>query len=143
MRKGEEDQGTILLRYGKAILLGGGTAFLTCVLFLLLAAFGVSRGLISAELRYQLTVVSCVLGGFIGGIFAVQRCHSRGVFIGMAVGGVLFLLQLTLGLLLYKDVSLESGGIGLLCGGICGGAAAGILSGGGQRNRKTKKRRRG
>ena len=45
MRKSEEDQGTVLLRYGKAILLGGGIAFLTCVLFLLLAAFGVSTAL--------------------------------------------------------------------------------------------------
>lgn len=143
MRKSEEDQGTVLLRYGKAILLGGGIAFLTCVLFLLLAAFGVSRGLIGAELRYQLTVVGCVLGGFIGGVFAVRHCHSKGGFVGIAVGAVLFLLQLTLGLLLYKDISLESGGIGLLCGAICGGAAAGILSGGGRKSTKTKKRRRG
>ena len=143
MRKGEEDQGTVLLRYGKAILLGGGIAFLTCVVFLFLAAFGVSRGLIGAELRYQLTVVGCVLGGFVGGMFAVRRCCSRGVFIGIAVGGVFFLLQLTLGLLLYKDVSLENGGIGLFCGAICGGTAAGILGGGGRKKSKTKKRRRG
>lgn len=143
MRKSEEDQGTILLRYGKAILLGGAAAFLTCVLFLFLAAFGVSRGLISGELRYQLTVVGCVLGGFTGGIFAVRRCSGRGVFVGLAVGIVLFLLQLTVGLLFCKDISLESGGVGLLCGGVCGGAAAGILSGGGRKTTKTKKRRRG
>lgn len=143
MRKNEEDQGTILLRYGKAILLGGVAAFLTCVLFLFFAAFGISRGLISGELRYQLTVVGCVLGGFTGGIFAVRRCGGRGLFVGLAVGVVLFLLQLTIGLLLNKDVSLESGGVGLLCGGLCGGAAAGILSGGGRKTAKAKKRRRG
>lgn len=143
MRKGEEEQGAVLLRYGKAILVGGAVAFLTCVLFLLLASVGVSRGLIGSELRYQLTVVGCVLGGFAGGVFAVRSCRGRGLFVGVAVGGVLFLLQLTLGLLIYKDVSLESGGAGLLCGALCGGAAAGILSGGGRKSTKSKKRRRG
>lgn len=143
MRKGEEDQGTVLLRYGKAILLGGGVGFLSCLLFMLLASVGVSKGLIGGELRYQLTVVGCVLGGLIGGIFAVRGCRGRGLFVGLAVGGVFFLLQLTLGLLIYKDISMESGGVGLLCGALCGGAAAGILSGGGRKTSRSKKRRRG
>ncbi len=141
MRKSEEDQGTMLLRCGKAVLLGGVAAFLTCLGFLLLAAFGVSGGLISADLRYQLTVVGCVLGGFAGGLFAVRRCPARGLIVGLAVGAVLFLLQLTLGLLIYNEISLESGGVGLLCGALCGGAAAGILGGGGRRSVKGKKRR--
>ena len=144
MRKGEEDQGTILLRYGKAILIGGVIGFVTCLLFLLLAAFGVSRGLIGGELRYQLTVVGCVLGGFVGGMFAVRSCPARGLFVGLAVGGALFLLQLTLGLLIYKNASLENGGVGLLCGALCGGAAAGILGGGGgHKPAKRKKGKRG
>jgi len=143
MRKSEEDQGTMLLRYGKAVLLGGAAAFVTSLVFLLLAALGVSRGLIGGELRYQLTVVACVLGGFIGGLCAVRRCPTRGLFVGLAVGGVLFLLQLTLGLLLYEEISLESGGVGLLCGALCGGAAAGILGGGGKKTVRGKKRRRG
>ncbi len=143
MRKNEEEQGTMLLRYGKAVLLGGAAAFLTCLAFLLIAAFGVSRGLVSGELQYQLTVVGCVLGGFVGGVFAVRRCPARGLFVGLAVGGVFFLLQLTLGLLIYNNISLENGGVGLLCGALCGGAAAGILGGGGKRSAKGKKRRRG
>lgn len=143
MRKSEEDQGTILLRYGKAVLLGGVIAFLTCLLFLLLAAVGISRGMLSAELRYQLTVVGCVLGGFTGGVFAVRSCCTRGLFVGLATGCVFFLLQLTLGLLFYKDISPEGGGVGLLCGALCGGAAAGILSGGRRKPTKTKKRRKG
>lgn len=143
MRKGEEDQGTILLRYGKAILLGGVVGFLSCVLFLILASIGVSKGLIGAELHYQLTVVGCVLGGLIGGVVAVRGSRGRGLLVGLAVGIVFFLLQLTLGLLIYKDVSLESGGVGLLCGALCGGAAAGILSGGSRKTSKSKKRRRG
>ena len=54
---------------------------------------------------------------------------------------VKFLLVLTLGALCFRDVSLESGGIGLLCGSLCGGAAAGLL-GSGNRGSKRKKRRK-
>lgn len=141
-RKNEEDQGAVLLRYGKAVLLGGGAAFLVGLGILFLASLGVSHGLLDGALRYQLTVVSCVLGSFAGGIFAVRSSPARGLFVGMAVGGVLFLLQLSLGLVLYGGLSMESGGFGLLFGDLCGGAAAGILTGGGRkRSRKGKKRR--
>ncbi len=143
MRKGEEDQGTMLLKYGKAILLGGAAACLIWVGVLVLTAVGISRGALGAELRYQITVVGCVLGGFAGGLFAVRRCPGRGLFVGVAVGAVLFLLQLTLGLLIYNEISPEGGGVGLLCGALCGGAAAGILGGGGKKSVKRKKRKRG
>ena len=143
MRKNEEDQGAVLLRYGKAILFGGVAAFITGLALLLLAALGVSRGILDGGLRYQLTVVSCVLGSFAGGIFAVRNSPARGLFVGLSVGGVLFLLQLSLGLLLFDGFSLESGGVGLLFGDLCGGAAAGILGGGGKRKSgvRAKKRR--
>lgn len=141
-RKNEEDQGAVLLRYGKAVLLGGGGAFLVGLGILFLASLAVSHGLLDGGLRYQLTVVSCVLGSFAGGIFAVRSTPARGLFVGLAAGGVLFLLQLSLGLILYGGLSLESGGFGLLFGDLCGGAAAGILAGGGKkRGRKGKKRR--
>ena len=143
MRKTEDDQGALLLCYGKAILLGGAAAFGVGLALLFLAAVGISRGLLDAGLRYQLTVVSCVLGSFLGGVFAVRRSPARGLFVGLAVGAVLFLLQLSISLLLFEGFSLENGGLGLLFGDICGGAAAGILSGGGKRKKggKAKKRR--
>ena len=143
MRKNEENQGTVLLRYGKAVLIGGAVAFITGLILLLLAAFGVSRGILEGGLRYQLTVVSCVIGSFTGGIFAVRNSPARGLFVGLAVGTVLFVLQLSLGLLLFEDFSLKSGGVGLLFGDLCGGSAAGILGGGGKKKRggRTKKYR--
>lgn len=143
MHKNEDDQGVKLLRYGGKVMLGGGLAFGISLLLLFLAAVGISGGLVAVDLREQLSVVACVLGGFLGGLFAVRRCPARGLLIGVSVGAVLFLLQLTLGLLLYDTLSLENGGIGLLCGDICGGAAAGILGGGGRRPPQKKKRRRG
>lgn len=144
MRKNEEDQGKLLLQCGKLILLGGLTAFLMCTVLLFLVSVGISEGLISMSLQYRLTVVICVLSSFLGGVMVVRQCPGRGLLVGIAVGAVLFLIQLSVGLVLYDTFSLENGGIGLLCGGLCGGAAAGILSGGGKgrTQRKTPKRRR-
>ena len=142
MRKNEEDQGSRLLAYGKAILLGGTGAFGLCVLLLLLTAIGISQGLLDAALRDQITVVVCVISSLFGGLFAVRQSPSRGLLIGLAVGAVLFLLQLTLGVLIYDTFSLENGGIGLMCGALCGGAAAGILGGGGKRRSGRGKKRR-
>lgn len=139
MRKGEEDQGAKILQYGKALLLGAMCAFLTGILFLFLTAAGVSAGLIAPGLRYQLTVVASVLGSFAGGILAVRQCGSRRLFVGLAVGGGLFLLTLTTGVIFFDGVSFENGGLGLLCGALCGGAAAGILSGGGKRPQKKRR----
>ncbi len=146
MRKNEEEHGAVLLRYGKNILFGGIIALALCLVLLLIAAFGISRGILSPSMRYQLTVAACVLGSFCGGGLAVGQCGgTRGLFVGMAVGGVLFLLQLTIGILLYDTFSLDGGALGLLFGALCGGAAAGILvRGGGRRSgvREKKKRRR-
>ena len=144
MRKNEEEQGAKLLQYGKTVLLGGVIAFIVCLLCLLLASVGISRGILSADLRTQLVVITCVIGSLCGGLFAVRQCQARGLIVGLAVGAVLFLLQLTLGLLLYDSLSPEKVGLGLLGGSLCGGAAAGILGGGGRRPSaaKGKKRRR-
>ena len=140
MRKNEEDRGAMLLSCGKAILAGGFLAFAVGLVLLLLAAAGVSRGIVDSGLRFQITVISCVLGSLVGGAFAVRRCPGRGVLVGLCVGGVLFLLQLTTGLLAYQDLAFENGGVGLLFGGLCGGAAAGILSSGSKRAGSKKRR---
>ena len=144
MRKNEEDQGRLLLQSGKLILWGGITAFLLCVVFLFLAAVGISEGLIQMSLQYRLTVVICVLSSFLGGTLVVRQCPGNRLLVGIAVGAVLFLLQLSVGILVYDTFSLENGSIGLLCGGLCGGAASGILGGGGKGapRKKAKKKRR-
>lgn len=143
MRKSEEEQSAVLLQYGKSVLLGSAMGAGICLVTLFLAAAGISRGLLDAGLSYQVVVVICVISSFVGGMFAIRRCPARGLFVGLAVGTALFLLQLTAGLLLYDTLSLENGGIGLVCADLCGGAAAGILSGGGRRSpSKTKKRKK-
>ena len=136
MGKREEDQGTKLVRYVLDVLLGGAVALLSCFIFLFIASFAISRGWLGEDIMYQLTIVGCVVGAFIGGAVAVGRSRSRTLIVGLLVGVVLFLLMLTVGLLFYNSIAPEEGGLGLLCGALCGGAAAGILSG------KPKKKRR-
>ena len=87
-------------------------------------------------------VVACVLGSFAGGVVAIRRCKARALLVGLAVGAVFFLLLLTVGVLFFETMTPEAGGIGLACGSLCGGAAAGILCGGGGKGGKGKKKRR-
>ncbi len=137
MGKREEDQGAKAIRWGLGILLGGVLALGVCLLFLLGASAAISGGLAGLDLTYQITIVGCVLGGFAGGLLAVLRCGG-GLAAGLATGVVLFLLLLTLGALCFQEVSLEQGSIGLLCGALCGGAAAGLT---GIRPRKSSRKK--
>ena len=142
MRKKEEEQSAKVIRCGLGIVLGGIVALAVSALFLLAASAAISGGLLGEELTYQLVVVSCVLGGFAGGLLAISRCGGAPLLAGLAAGGALFLLLLTIGTLCFEGVSVEEGGIGLLCGCLCGGAAAGLLRGAPTRSRSRKKRRK-
>lgn len=136
MRKNsDEDQGKKLIRYALGIVIGGVLALAVCLVLLLLASVGISLGWLGEENMYQITILGCVFGCFVGGLTAVRKCGARGLLVGLAVGGVYFLLLLTVGLLFFDTMTPEAGGIGLLCGSLCGGAAAGLL-GGGQKRRK-------
>ncbi len=139
MRKNEEEQGVKLVRYAVDVLIGGAAALGVCLVFLLLASVGISAGWLGEKLMYQLTIAGCVLGCFAGGMIAVRRCGARGLLVGLAVGAVHFLLLLTIGLLFFDAMAPEAGGVGLLCGSLCGGAAAGLLGARPQRKRKTSK----
>ncbi len=139
MRKNEEEQGVKLVCYAVDVLIGGAAALGVCLVFLLLASVGISAGWLGEKLMYQLTIAGCVLGCFAGGMIAVRRCGARGLLVGLAVGAVHFLLLLTIGLLFFDAMTPEAGGVGLLCGSLCGGAAAGLLGARPQRKRKTSK----
>lgn len=138
MRKTEEDQSAKLVRVMSGVLLSGVLAFGVCLVFLFICSVGISGGWLGEDLMYQMAVVGCVVGGFAGGVFAVRRCGARALLAGLAAGGVFFLLLLTAGLLLFESMSVEQGGLGLLSGALCGGAAAGIL---GSRPKKKKRKR--
>lgn len=139
MGKREEEQSAWILQSGKAVLFGGVIAFIIGILFLFAVSFGISEGWLDTEGEYGLCVLACVLGSFLGGLVAVRKSIGRRLPIGVAVGLVMFLLELTGGILFLEMFSLENGAVGLLGGSLCGGAAAGILSGG-KRHSKGKRR---
>lgn len=144
MRKMEEDQGARLVRAMVGVLLGGVVALAACLVFLLFCSVGISGGWVQEGLMYQLAVVGCVIGGFIGSVFAIRRCGSRALVVGLVTGAVFFLLLLTGGVLFFREqISLEMGGLGLLCGAMCGGAAAGILGAGPRKRKKQRPRETG
>lgn len=146
MRK-EEDQGTRALRVMGHILIGGTIALGACVIFLVFASLGVSGGWLKEGMMFRLTVASCVVGSLIGGLVAVGRHRSKGLVVGVSVGGCLFLMLLTIGYLCYEEMSVENGGVAILIGCLCGGALAGLLGGGrppkGKRVAKKRKARTG
>lgn len=128
MRKTGEEQGVRWIQVMTAILLGGMLSLAVCVIVLLLCAIGIFNGWLGETSMDKLAIAACVLGGFAGGVLTVRRCGSRALLAGLAAGGAFFLLLLTGGLLFFPSaVSVDRGGLGLLSGCLCGGAAAGIL----------------
>jgi putative membrane protein (TIGR04086 family) len=137
MRKNEEEQASVLVRLMGGVLFGGVLALLVCLAVLLLCSAGISGGWIGEGRMTQVTLAGCVLGSLIGGAFAVSRCRSRTLLVGLGTGCVFFLLLLLIGVLFYPDVSVDGRGLGLLCASLVGGALAGLLGG-----RRKKKRRK-
>lgn len=138
MRINEDEHGAKLVRYMSSVLLGGAAALLICVTLLFICALAIAAGWLSEQGMMQYTLASCVIGCLLGGLYAVFRCRSKTLIVGICVGAVFFLLLLTVGLLLYPGMSLENQGAELACAGLAGGALAGVLGGG----RKKKKRRK-
>ena len=118
------------------VLKGGVLAGAAAVSALLLCAVLVSAGALPVDGVKGAVLAVCVLGALLGGIYSVRRLRSRAVLAGLGVGGVLFLLLLTAGLIAYDGASIANGGAGILCACLCGGAIPGLLG------RKPKKKRR-
>ena len=133
----QEDLGGTWLNTMCDLLKGGVLAGVVAILALLLCAVLVSAGMIRERWMDGAVLAVCVLGALAGGLYATRAVGSRTLLIGLGVGGVLFLLLLTAGLLAYDTASLEQGGGGILTSCLCGGGIAGLLGGG-----QKKKRRR-
>ena len=120
------------------LLKGGVAAGLVSILTLLLCAVMVSAGVLKERWMEGAVLASCVAGALAGGMLAVLRIRARTLLVGLAVGGILFLLLLTAGFLAFNTASIEHGGVGVLCACLCGGGLAGLL---GRKTPKKKHRR--
>lgn len=137
MGKPEEEPGAWYLRCMTQVLIGAVVAAAVSLLVLFVCALLISRGTLSRDHTGVMSVCACVLGSLTGGVAAVSRCKGRSLIVGLLTGLVLFLILLTVGLILYKTVAIEEGGLPLGCGCLCGGALAGLFGA-----RPKKKRRK-
>lgn len=135
--KKPEDPAAVWLGTMCRLLKGGGVAVVTAALGLVVCALLVSGGVVGEKLMGRGILAICVVSSLVGGLVAVRRLERGTLLAGLGVGGILFLLLLTVGFLLYEDASLSNGGVPILIACCCGGAIAGVLGG---RPRKKRKR---
>ena len=135
--KKPEDPAAVWLGTMCRLLKGGGVAVVTAALGPVVCALLVSGGMVGEKLMGRGILAICVVSSLVGGLVAVRRLERGTLLAGLGVGGILFLLLLTAGFLLYEDASLSNGGVPILIACCCGGAIAGVLGG---RPRKKRKR---
>jgi len=135
-RHEENGQGVSWLGAMVDLLRGAGIGLIGALTVLAVAAGLVSLGMMSDARGDGAVVAACLLGGLLGGGFAVRRRKAAPLITGLGAGGMLFLLLLTAGVLLYDVLpTLRTGGV--VAGAcLCGGGLAGVLGG------KPKKKRR-
>lgn len=136
-----EVQGTNAVQMATGVVLGGLLALGVELVVLLLGAVAVSKGILKEDAAPQLTAAACVLGCFVGGLFACARWKSRRLLGGLAAGAVCYLLILSVGLLMDDSVKLGVQALVELAGCLCGGALAG-LAGRGKRKKRVSGRKK-
>lgn len=135
-KKREETQGAIWLGAMLDLLRFGALGAAVALAVLGVAAALISFGAIGNNRGDSVVIAASLLGGLIGGLFAVGRRKGASLPTGLGVGAVLFLLLLTAGMLLYDSVPTlrSAGAIAGAC--LCGSGLSGVLAG------KPKKKRR-
>ena len=118
-------QGSLVGAAGALVLLG--VTALLCFL-----------GAIPVALGEYTAPAAALVGAFVGGGYTMKKLGMRAVGLtGISVGGVLFLVLLSAGLLIYRtEPDAARSGVILACC-LCGGGLAGLLL-----RRAGKKRRR-
>lgn len=122
----------VMCRY----LRGVGLALVVTLAVLLACAGAMSAGWLGEKLMGRCILVSCLLGGLLGGV-VVSYGQRRALIQGVGTGALLFLVLMALGAIGYESFSVTNGGAGVLCACLCGGAIAGMLG-----RKRGKKRRR-
>lgn len=136
MRKGEEDQSALVLRSIAMVLLGGAVGVLVALLITFVAAVFISKGILTEENHVAITAIACLMGGFVGGAIVARNAKGKRMVTALVTAGVMFLMLLTIGVLLYQNLGELSGWLPAAAGCLCGGVLAGLFRG------KPKKKRR-
>ena len=137
-----EVQGTNAVQMATGVALGGLLALGVELMILLLGALAVSNGVLKEDAAPQVTAAACVIGCFCGGLLACARWKSRRLLGGLAVGAVCYLLILAVGLLMGDGFTFGLQALIELAGCLCGGAIAGVLSGGKRKKKHSAPRKK-
>ncbi len=141
MKKSERGRGEVTqiswMDWMGKLLQGGCLATIVVILVLLASAAAISWGVIEQSMMDTIVLAACVVATLLGGLFAIGSQGARAIPMGLGVGVMLFLLCMTGGFVVYGNQNIGSGGVGILCACLCGGAMAGIL----RKKRKKKSKR--
>lgn len=108
------------------LLRGGAVGFAASCAILVIAAFLIYSGVLGNEKTDSAVVAACLAGGFAGGAFVVRGGKKAPLPLGLGAGGVLYLVLLAAGGLLYKIApQISSAGV-TACACLCGGGLSGF-----------------
>lgn len=137
-RKQGQDQGRTWIQGLLDVLKGGVLALGVSLLVLGVAACLIRGGVLPFGQGNGAGMAACILGGFVGGLYAVKCRCSAPLPTGLGVGVALFLFLLTFGVLFFHAVpAIQTGGTEAgAC--LCGGGLAGVLGRGGDKKRRKR-----
>ena len=130
-----EKAGSLWMEAVCASVKGGVLAGICSVFLLFLFACLISNGIIKEQWMGTSVLLACVGSTMIGGFFATRHAKGKSILPGLGVGGILFLLLVVSGMLVYGELE-EEACLKILCSCLAGGSLAGIIG------RKAKKKRR-
>lgn len=109
----------------KPILLGLIIAGITALVFIMIFAlvFVIMKAIVASAI-IPLSLIALMLGCFVGGFVCGTVARARGLFYGLAIGGIIFLAVWLVGIAMGEDVFSLLTAIKLVClllAGGCGG----------------------
>lgn len=111
-----------------ALLQGVGIGFVSLLLLLFASAVGISKGVFDQNNMKGIVLACTLVASLLGGVYTLSSVKKQFLFMGMAVGLLLFLLLLLIGLCFYPKFSFLQGGLEILFASLCGGAISKFFS---------------
>lgn len=107
---------------------GLGVAIVLLLILLFLSSIALYHGVFSQENMTGMVLVCTLFSALAGGGFALSLLKKHGLFLGMAVGILLFLVLLLLGYCFYGKTTLGTDSLEILFASFCGGCLAKLFT---------------
>lgn len=136
MRRSEAEQTPGYLKNLSHIGVGILFGLIVCVLLLLLASFGVSRGFIPESAVKTATLACCFIGAFISALISTRRIRERFLLTGLSSGLLFFVALYLLGAMLFARAVPANGAAGILLSSVIGGVVGAVAGANIKKRRK-------